>query len=102
MTGARREALVSSNHASFPRLQISAPEDLKEFCAREAAELNSYGWLDKTAGVVRIPLHRAMELALQRGLPVRADPNHSRLGPTPFELQQQRTNSSQAETTLPR
>ncbi|MFN8489434.1 MAG: hypothetical protein U0350_17765 [Caldilineaceae bacterium] len=33
--------------------------------------LNSYGWVDKKAGVVRIPIDQAMTLLLQRGLPAR-------------------------------
>ena len=33
--------------------------------------LNSYGWVDPKAGVVRIPIDRAMDLLLQKGLPVR-------------------------------
>jgi len=33
--------------------------------------LNSYGWADQTTGKVRIPIDRAMDLVLQRGLPMR-------------------------------
>ena len=54
-----------------PRLQIAPREDLETLRIREEAELNSYGWVDKTAGVVRLPISRAMELLAQRGLPVR-------------------------------
>ena len=36
--------------------------------------LNTYGWIDRQNGVVRLPIDRAMELLLQRGLPVRAAP----------------------------
>jgi len=54
-----------------PRLQVVAQQDLAAFRAREDAELHSYGWIDKDAGVVRIPIERAMELIAERGLPVR-------------------------------
>jgi hypothetical protein len=57
-----------------PRLQISPARDLKAFREREDAELNSYGWVNRTAGVVRIPIQNAMELLVRQGLPVR-DPN---------------------------
>ena len=38
--------------------------------AREAKDLNTYQMMDKSKGVVRIPIERAMELIAQRGLPV--------------------------------
>jgi hypothetical protein len=33
--------------------------------------LTTYGWMDQNAGVVRLPIERAKELILERGLPVR-------------------------------
>src|SRR5712671_3845520 len=54
-----------------PRLQVAPREDLQAFRAREEAELNSYGWIDRTAGIVRLPISRAMDLLVERGLPVR-------------------------------
>lgn len=38
---------------------------------REERILSTYGWTDETAGTVRIPIDRAVELLLKRGLPVR-------------------------------
>jgi len=35
----------------------------------EKTTLNSYGWVDREAGVVRIPIDRALDLAAQRGVP---------------------------------
>jgi hypothetical protein len=52
-----------------PRLQVSGAADLAAFRAKEEAELKSYGWIDRNAGIVRIPIDRAMDLLLQRGLP---------------------------------
>jgi hypothetical protein len=37
-----------------------------------ANELESYGYLNKTAGSVHIPIELAKQLLIQRGLPVRA------------------------------
>ncbi len=88
--------------ANIPRLQVSPEEDLAKCRTREDAELNTYGWVNRTAGVVRIPIERAMDLLAQRGLPVRAGVGKSKLGPTPLELQQQRTNATQAETVIVR
>lgn len=53
-----------------PRLQVGGAADLAAFRAKEEAELHSYGWIDRKAGIVRIPIDRAMDLLLQRGLPV--------------------------------
>jgi len=54
-----------------PRLQIHPREDLAEMRAREDEILTTYGWVDKNAGIVRIPIAAAMKLALERGLPAR-------------------------------
>jgi hypothetical protein len=54
-----------------PRLQTNPREDLRALRAREDDILNSYGWVDRTAGVVRIPIDEAIKLTVQRGLPVR-------------------------------
>jgi hypothetical protein len=55
-----------------PRLQIAPRQDLQNFRAREDELLNSYRWVDKNAGIVRIPIAEAMKLTVQRGLPARA------------------------------
>jgi hypothetical protein len=34
---------------------------------KEEAELHSYGWVDKNAGTVHVPIEDAMRLMLQRG-----------------------------------
>jgi hypothetical protein len=52
-----------------PLLQVSAPKDLKEMRAAEEKILTSYDWVDRQAGTVRIPIDRAMQLLVERGLP---------------------------------
>lgn len=52
-----------------PRLQVTPPTDLELTRQKEDEMLNSYGWVDREAGVVRIPIDRAMDLLLERGLP---------------------------------
>jgi hypothetical protein len=54
-----------------PRLQIDAHNELRQMRAAEDAVLNSYGWIDKDSGRVRIPIERAMEILAQKGLPAR-------------------------------
>ena len=52
-----------------PRLQTLPFADITTLRAEEQRALTSYGWVDEKAGVVRIPVERAMELLAQRGLP---------------------------------
>jgi hypothetical protein len=51
-----------------PALQVDPVTDMKAMDAREAQLLNSYGWVDKGAGIVRIPIERAIELTAEQGL----------------------------------
>jgi hypothetical protein len=57
-----------------PRLQTTPRQDLADLRAKEDDMLTSYGWVDKNAGVVRIPIDAAMKLTLERGLPARQEP----------------------------
>jgi hypothetical protein len=40
--------------------------NLKELRTKQASQASSYGWVDQKAGVVQLPLDRAMELTVQR------------------------------------
>lgn len=66
---ARREAPAE------PLLQVSAPQERQETRDLEEKTLTSYEWVNKQAGIVRIPIGRAMELLAERGLP--ASPKES-------------------------
>jgi hypothetical protein len=52
-----------------PRLQAMPVRDLRQLRAAEDAQLSTYGWVDEKAGVVRIPIERAIEALAERGLP---------------------------------
>ena len=53
-----------------PRLQVHPVKDLRELREAEATLLEHYGWVDKNAGVVRIPIDRAIDLlAAKTGAP---------------------------------
>ena len=54
-----------------PRLQQSPANDVYEFKLEQGKALTEYGWKDKAAGVVHIPIADAMKLTLERGLPSR-------------------------------
>jgi hypothetical protein len=68
--------------APAPRLQTSPSIDLETLRKQDEGMLHQYGWIDREAGVVRIPIERAMELVVQRGLPVRTKPNPRGVQPT--------------------
>jgi hypothetical protein len=54
-----------------PRLLVNEPANLADLHTHEHEILTTYGWVDQSAGVVRLPIERAKELILERGLPVR-------------------------------
>jgi hypothetical protein len=47
---------------------------LAELRRHEDQVLTSYAWVDRRAGIVRIPIERAIELLAARGLPARDTP----------------------------
>ena len=51
-----------------PRLQQFPSTDLYDFRTQENQQLHSYGWVDKNAGTVHIPIEDAMRLMLERGI----------------------------------
>lgn len=57
---------VNGRLPAEPRLQPFPRNELFEFRVKEEAELHSYGWVDKNAGTVHIPIEDAMRLMLQR------------------------------------
>lgn len=59
-----------------PRLQ--ADPHLDYLSMRQDAEwkLHHYGWVDKRMGTVAIPIDRAMDLIVQRGLPTSHEPSN--------------------------
>ena len=56
-----------------PRLQVNPRQDLRDLRDQEDQILGTYGWVDKNAGTVRIPIDEAIRLTLQRGLPARQE-----------------------------
>jgi hypothetical protein len=54
----------------LPRLQVAPPQDLNHYEDSQQEMLNGYGWVDAQAGVVHIPIEKAMDLLIERGLPV--------------------------------
>lgn len=55
-----------------PRLQAAPHMELQDYCTAQVNRVDSYAWIDQQQGIVRIPIDRAIDLILQKGLPVRA------------------------------
>jgi hypothetical protein len=66
-----------------PRLQTYPFDDIKALRKEEAQVIDHYGWVDKNAGTVRIPVTRAMELLAERGLPHRTEAPQAPAAPPP-------------------
>ena len=71
-TGDRRTAAQEERLPPEPRLQTNPRGDLGALRAAEERALTTYGWVDRNAGVVRIPIEQAMKLTAKRGLASRA------------------------------
>lgn len=72
VTPLAREAAQATDFPE-PRLQTTPWTDLRTFRAEQQNYVNGYGWVDEKLGVARIPIAKAKELLLQRGLPVRPE-----------------------------
>lgn len=49
-----------------PALQVDPARDIAAYEREKRAELDSYRWIDRSVGIVGIPIERAMELLAQR------------------------------------
>jgi len=73
----------------------TSPEDMIAQREQAEARLNSYGWVDKEAGVVRIPIDQAMALVAEKGLPVGSEETEK---PTPEEILATATPAPESES----
>jgi hypothetical protein len=54
-----------------PRIQANPAADMQRLREQEEAILTTYGWVDRPAGIARVPIDVAMRQVLEDGLPVR-------------------------------
>jgi hypothetical protein len=57
-----------------PRLQENPATELARMRAEEQRRVDSYGWVDRKAGIAHIPVERAMDILAKTGLPKVAAP----------------------------
>src|SRR5262249_46144211 len=78
---ARRDPKVSplapaeSQGPPEPRLVVKEHADLVSVLKGEEEILDTYGWVGKERGIVRVPIARAMELLAKEGLRSRPSPS---------------------------
>jgi hypothetical protein len=56
-----------------PRLEKNEGTNLRDSIEDQDRKLATYNWVDPDKGIVQIPIDRAMELIVERGLPVRPE-----------------------------
>jgi len=56
-----------------PRLEANPYQALQTLRAHEDEVLHQYAWVDKSKGIVRVPIDRAMDLVAEHGLPARME-----------------------------
>jgi hypothetical protein len=82
-----------------PRIQPNPGIDMQGYYQSQQNILGTYGWIDRQSGVVRLPIDRAMDLLLQRGLPTRAAAPAQNAAQTPPKSQKK--NAAAASSAEP-
>ena len=54
-----------------PQLQVVPGLDIRDIRAGEAEQLNGYGWVDQSQGLVHVPIDDAINMLLEQGLAAR-------------------------------
>lgn len=62
-------ARAEHNPMPEPHLQPHPLADRQRYDAQQSATLSGYQWVDRSAGIVRIPIGRALQILAQRGGP---------------------------------
>ncbi|MGA2879336.1 MAG: hypothetical protein ABSG13_10335 [Bryobacteraceae bacterium] len=52
-----------------PRIEVAPYEQLQQLRVKEDHILNSYAYVDKDSGVVRVPIDRAIDMLAAKGVP---------------------------------
>jgi hypothetical protein len=73
LRAAYSEALPDANRKlavvlPAPVLQTDPEADLRAFRTKEEARLDSYGWVDRSKGIVHIPIRQAMDDIIAQGI----------------------------------
>ena len=55
-------------HYPPPQLQAAPHEDMVRFYRQELAQIDSFGWVDRAKGIVRMPVDQAMRAIAREGI----------------------------------
>lgn len=80
-----------------PRIQANPAADMKVLRDQEDAVLGTYGWVDRQAGIARIPIDVAMRQVVEEGLPVRQPQDAPPAAGTPAGTKPPQGESRKAE-----
>jgi hypothetical protein len=67
-------SIPAPNMSPEPDLQVASSRDYQQMRAAEEAQLHSYRWVDREAGIAAIPIERAMEILAGGGLAAQKAP----------------------------
>jgi hypothetical protein len=84
---------LTLDQGPIPRLQVDEIRDLARLRANEDAVLNQYGWVDSKSNIVRVPIARAMELLVQKGLTT----NGIRTGKTRLDMRPEKASTERGK-----
>lgn len=70
--GRNSPVMVERELPSGPLLQVDEAADLVVHLAGIEGKLTGYHWIDESAGIVQIPIDRAIDLVVERGFPIRS------------------------------
>lgn len=57
-----------------PQLQVDPRQDWLKFREEQQKSLETFGWENRSAGTVRVPIEEAMQLLVKKGVPVQGAP----------------------------
>ncbi len=63
-------ARAEHNPMPAPHLEPHPLSDRQQYDAQQHAKLSGYQWADRNAGIVRIPIDRALQIIAQQGGPM--------------------------------
>lgn len=67
----RPAGLPTATVPALPARLPVRPDDWQRLRAEQEQRLERYGWVDRPAGVAHVPIARAIDLIVERGLPAR-------------------------------
>ncbi len=73
--------------AAGPELLTNEPAWLAGVKANQRQALTTYGWVNKEAGTVHLPIERAKQLLVERGLPVTAPADEAPADAAPVDAE---------------